>query len=176
MNSLILNSDTLQNALKSLIGFENKKFVLIYRGSRDGFRGYNFHTHCNGVNDTLTVVKTVDGNIMGGFAAKDWTSENIYVYDPQAFIYSLVNPYNSPVKNGPITASSANQLYTGETYGPTWGNHDLHIADNCNQITNSYVESNSFTSPAQGTRQTVYSARNFLVAEIEVYATISVDQ
>ena len=68
-----------------------------YRATRDGFSGQNFHTKCDGVSNTLTMIKTTNGNIFGSFAEKAWTS-GTSVLDPKAFIISLINKENKPLK------------------------------------------------------------------------------
>ncbi len=68
-----------------------------YRASRDGFSGENFHTKCDGVSNTLTVIKTTNGNIFGAFAEKAWEN-GTHVVDPKAFIISLINKENKPFK------------------------------------------------------------------------------
>ena len=68
-----------------------------YRASRDGFSSQNCLTKCDGVSNTLTVIKTKNGNIFGVFVEKAWTS-GTPVMDPKAFIISLINKENKPFK------------------------------------------------------------------------------
>ncbi len=67
-----------------------------YRASRDGFSGKNFCAKCEGVWNTLTIIKTTNGNIFGAFAEKAWIQPP--VVDPKAFIISLINKENKPFK------------------------------------------------------------------------------
>ncbi len=92
-----------------------------YRASRDGFSGENFHKKCDGVSNTLTIIKTTNGNIFGAFAEKAWTNDNNAV-DPKAFIISLINKENSPFKamnNSAQTRYYA--LYCSSSNGPSFG-------------------------------------------------------
>ena len=68
---------------------------LRYRASRDGFEVKDFHANCDGVKNTLSVIKSSHGNIFG-FTEKPWTSKGCVVSDPKAYIFSLVNKENKP--------------------------------------------------------------------------------
>ncbi len=171
----------MRHLLKETTEFHDRKFSLLYRASRDGYRGYDFHTRCNGVNDTLTIVKSQRGNIFGGFTSKAWHAEGFipgqYFFDPQAFLFTLVNPYNTPGKHR-INYRNPHAIYDERVYGPTFGAHDLHISDNCNSNTNSHVhDAGSYYSTSLGNKNIVYeSTTHFTCVEVEVYATIRTDQ
>jgi hypothetical protein len=63
-----------------------------------GSTAQNFHTKCDTVANTLTIIKSTNGNIFGGFTEKAWDSSSGYVIDPKAFVFSLVNNENKPFK------------------------------------------------------------------------------
>ena len=71
---------------------------LQYRASRDGFSAQNFHTKCDTVENSLTMIKSTDGKIFGGFVKKAWDSTGNGYTDFKAFIFSLVNKENKPFK------------------------------------------------------------------------------
>jgi hypothetical protein len=76
----------------------NKKWKLQYRATRDGFSAENFHSKCDGFENTLTLIKSEHGNIFGGFAEKKWLPTREFIIDPKAYIFSLVNKGNRPFK------------------------------------------------------------------------------
>jgi hypothetical protein len=47
--------------------FEEKEWVLIYRGRRDGFESSRFHSKCGGQVNTVTIILTPEQYIFGGF-------------------------------------------------------------------------------------------------------------
>ena len=49
----------------NMIG-ENIKLILIYRGSKDGFKVDSFYKNCDGQGHTVSIVKSKD-NIFGGY-------------------------------------------------------------------------------------------------------------
>ena len=99
---MILDTDNLDDInLNKLGGFPDKQnWCLKYRGSRDGFSAQAFHSICDGIAETLTVIKSKNGNIFGGFAEEAWGSQQYatqqYATEKKAFIYSLINKENKP--------------------------------------------------------------------------------
>lgn len=74
-----IDSDILDDNLKKkfsiLIEYDGKSSLkLLYRGSRNGFQASAFHSCCDNVSDTVTVIKTTGGYIFGGFTAITWNN------------------------------------------------------------------------------------------------------
>ena len=121
MDSIIMNADQ-QVQLVNLCEFpQDQKWELKYRASRDGFKGTDFHAKCDGVPNTLTVIKSTNGNIFGGFTEKPWTSDICVVSDPKAYIFSLVNQENKPFKS---VCSNRGAIRCFPGYGPMFGDDD----------------------------------------------------
>jgi hypothetical protein len=47
--------------------FRLKRFVLLWRGSRDGLNSHAFHSRCDGHGNTVLLILDTNGNIFGGF-------------------------------------------------------------------------------------------------------------
>jgi hypothetical protein len=45
--------------------FGGKRFTLLWRGSRDGFRAWDFHDRCDGHAPTLTLIRDTGGTFSG---------------------------------------------------------------------------------------------------------------
>ena len=97
-NSNILTQNQSVSLLQIIKPFSNIGFNLIYQASRDGFGLKDFHSKCDGVLNTLMVIKTTDSYVFGGFTTKDWTGLDGYMSDSNAFLFSLINPFDQPVK------------------------------------------------------------------------------
>ena len=65
------------------------KFTLIYRGTRDTFKAARFHELCDNKGATVSIIKSKDGKVFGGFTASPWTSVRGYKKDERAFLFSL---------------------------------------------------------------------------------------
>ncbi len=98
MDSSILLDNYLKDSLLFLIGLQNFSFSLLWRGSRDGFRHADFHRLCDGQGRTLTVIKSTDGWIFGGYTSVSWSSDDQETVDDTAFLYTLTNPSRTPLK------------------------------------------------------------------------------
>ena len=72
----------------------NKKIVnfkLLYRGSEDGKSSAAFHEKCDGISNTISIIRSNTGYKFGGYAVNKWT-ENAFawVYDDlESFVFSL---------------------------------------------------------------------------------------
>ena len=65
-------------------------YKLIYRASTHGDTAQNFHKKCDNINGTLTVIKTKDGFIFGGYCNVCWESGNKLIKeDLNSFVFSI---------------------------------------------------------------------------------------
>ncbi|XP_044169427.1 uncharacterized protein LOC114951006 [Acropora millepora] len=127
----------LSNWIKPVVKI-NGQWILCWRASLHGWSGRTFHSLCDNKGPTVTVVKDTNNNIFGGYTSIPWRSENRYKNDPKAFLFSLKNPTDNPRKLPQLDSSSPDSVYDGANYGPTFGGHDLYIADSANMNSNSY--------------------------------------
>ena len=144
---------------------------LLYQASVDGFD--NFHSKCDGFKNTLVVIKSASNNIFGGYTTADWSPLNNnsgFKYDANAFLFSLVNKYNSPVKMS--VKKPENAIYTTKTgSGPIFGSgFDIFISNNATGYSNmngSY-QLPSFLTPSSYS-SILGESDNFKTTEIEVF-------
>jgi len=140
---------------------------LLWKGLVDGFAAATFHNKCNNQGTTVTVVLSEFNCIFGGFTTKPWASNNVYVYDPQAFIFSLTHKTKLSRQK-----HTSNSIHCSSNHGPIFGGgNDICIYDNCN-INNNYSSGNCTYDLPQGVDNNTYlaGAYNFKVKDIEVYS------
>lgn len=154
----------------------SKKFVLIYKATKDGFAGATFHEKCDNKGPTVVIFTSSEDFVFGGFAAVSWQTKNNYIPDSsnQSFLFSLKNPRNEqPTKFGCSNGQFALYGYTG--YGPTFsGSHDIYCSNNSNANSNSYTNLGAHSGVYSNTTglngQTVFTGKyNFTAKEIEVF-------
>jgi len=117
-NSSILTNEQSVKLVK-LIGLTSN-WKLIYQASVDGFSTTSFHSKCDGYLGTLSVVKTSNQNVFGGFTVADWNGGyGIYKYDANAFVFSLINKYNVSAKMN--VTNPANAIYASSSYSLYFG-------------------------------------------------------
>jgi len=167
----------------NLIGVPlNSVATRVYQGSTHGFGAANFHSKVDGINGTLSVIKSTTGSIFGGFTMMHWGLPSAYYTDPSAYIFSLVNQMNYPSLARNIKQPMIYSVYTHAQYGPTFGGgHDLNVADQSNANTNSYTNFGNtyaldnltlFNSWNQSIKSSFLTgAYNFQTVEIEVYTS-----
>jgi hypothetical protein len=110
----------------------NDKWSLLYRGTRDGFGAKDFHSKCDSYSNTLTLLKAKGSEfIFGGFTSVDWDSTSEWKSDRNAFIFSLTNKDNTPLKMKIHPNQHKYAICCHSSCGPTFGD-DIHIANTAN--------------------------------------------
>jgi hypothetical protein len=110
-------------------------WLLLYRGSRDGFSTRDFHAKCDGHANTLTVIKVKGKSfIFGAFTKASWDCSDKYKRDSNAFVFSLTNEDNQPCKMKICSHRCHSAIFCSSSYGPTFGGaSDIYIANNANE-------------------------------------------
>jgi hypothetical protein len=155
----------------------NDKFTLLYRGTRDGFGSEDFHSKCDGHKNTLTICKAKGSKfIFGGFTTADWKSSDYWKSDSNAFLLSLKNKDNKPVKMRINPNHTDMAIYCDDGYGPTFGDgRDIKIANNANTTMKSYSKLGSIYQHPQYAFDSneadtfLAGSHKFQLHEIEVY-------
>ena len=179
LDSAILSSsqkgDELFEKIREWCG--NKKYELLYRGSRDGPKSTIFHDKCDNKGPTLCLYKNEIGNIFGGYTSISWTRDSGTCSDLKSFIFTLTN--NLEVEPTVFKSKSSKNVHHKEDYGPSFGEHDSDLS-----IYDNYLEKESKSNfPEQyddttGIGKVLFTGndnndnKSFKVKEIEVYKII----
>lgn len=177
VQSKILDATLLRESLANLCGFDyGRKWMLLYRASEHGFSARDFHFRCDEMPDTLTIIKSSNGNIFGGFVDATWQSKSQYKQSDKAFIFSLINQCEKPFKADVTPAKSNRAIYCDANNGPSFGSGlDIYISNNSNAGAENYSNfSLSYVHPdyAYGSTQAksiLAGSYNFKVSDIEVF-------
>jgi len=153
----------------------NDKWSLLYRATRDGFGSKDFHSRCDGHANTLTILKAKGSEfIFGGFTTVEWESSNCFISDRNAFIFSLTNIDNKPLKMKVNPRRHEYAIRCHSSFGPTFAG-DIHVANKANITMGSYSNlGRSYRHPQYAYEtdeaQTFLAGSNrFQLDEIEVY-------
>ena len=177
--SEILNRTQI-NELINLIGFDKfDQWKLLYRATQHGFKSKDFHSKCDGSSKTLTIVRTTNGYVFGGYTEAQWDSSGSYKYDAKAFIFSLVNREHTPVK---INVRNENfAIFCDYNLGPTFGYlynyrdtyHDFAIADESNLNEDSFTQLGfSYNFNLVKSETFLAGSKYFRVENIEVFKRV----
>jgi len=178
--SQVLKGEHQASELIKLCEFSpSDKWLLLYRGTRDGFGAQDFHTKCDGHWNTLTILKAKQSSyIFGAFTSVDWDSSSWCKSDPNAFTFSFTNKGNKPLKMKIDPNSHKYAIRCSPEYGPTFGGiftHDIFISNNANTTMDSYSNLGDYFKHPQyalGTNEAkafLAGSYTFQLDEIEVY-------
>ncbi|XP_046839735.1 uncharacterized protein LOC124433918 isoform X2 [Xenia sp. Carnegie-2017] len=151
------------------------KLTRCWRATYDGWNSRIFHSRCDNQGKTITLVK-VGKYIFGGYSTYQWGGSSGYRTSSSNYIFSLRNKDNLSPFRSPVYRYSDQAIYTNPSYGPTFGAHDIYIANNANKNRNSYTNLGNTYRPPSGyryrssnTRALLAGSRYFTPDEVEVY-------
>jgi hypothetical protein len=153
------------------------RLELLYRASRDGFKAADFHGLCDNKGATVTVIRSKEGYVFGGYVDQSWNCSNGYVASSSAFLFSLVRPSSSVAMKLPLNGRyNQYAMYCGSSRGPVFGSgHDIVVKDSANTNSHSFTSlGSSYTLPdgiEDGTKFFT-GASNFQASEVEVYRVV----
>jgi hypothetical protein len=173
----ILDSTIISSWPVNFTILQDKDMRLLYRGTRDGFHGTDFHNHCNGHSHTVTLILSTNDCIFGGYTPLTWSSRGGYVPDPslESFIFTIKNPHNLGARIFNL-ANAIHAIYDNSMYGPTFGGgHDFHVCDECHTSNSNYSNFGHTYRNDTGIdgARVLTGASNFTVKEIEVFEVMS---
>jgi hypothetical protein len=152
--------------------FGGKLFTLLWRGSRDGFSASNFHGHCDGHANTLTLILDTNGNIFGGFTPAAWESGDWHPKeDPslRSFVFTLKNPHNVAARKFKLKPEEKDRaIRCSSTCGPHFG--DIFVHSNGRFGGTTLFFGTSYTNDTEMDGISLFTGSgNFHVREIEVF-------
>ena len=150
--SIIGNDINKQNAIINwIIEKTNKNKInleLLFKMSINGSKCEEFHRLCDNKGPTLTLVKTTENKIFGGFTPLDWKSEGGEIKDKscQSFIFSL-----NLMKKFDMINNGGKAIRCLKNEGPDFGDEDFSLMknmkkgrtfanDSCNYLSNYNLE------------------------------------
>jgi hypothetical protein len=162
--------------------FAGSAFELIYRGSRDGFSAKDFHDRCDGRASTVTLIKTPQGFVFGGYTPSRWESGpplGKFIADEtlKSFLFTVKNPHNTNPRRFPIKADKkAKAIFVDPGCGPTFGGGaEIAIASNCDAKAANSTRGfgNAYVNDTGIDGKIFFSGEPaFVVKEIEIFEVI----
>jgi hypothetical protein len=171
INESLLSIEQFSNLLKLCqLDSKNLEWTLVYKATRDGFGAIDFHSKCNSKSNTLVVVKSTNGNIFGGYTQQNWSGDDGFKSDANAFLFSLNNKHEMQFKLKCMQADCA--VYVKQGYSACFGRLDLCLRDNSNKnFISSSETGNCYALTPTNTSSSLASTQNFQTVEIEVFTS-----
>jgi hypothetical protein len=172
-----LDSKILKDFPPIFAEFQQKRFTLLWRGTRDGFGGRDFHNRCDGHGNTLMIIEDTEGNIFGGYTPVPWESPKGHCHkgdeSAKSFLFTLKNPHNvSPQKFALKEEEKGRAINCFPWRGPGFGHGcDLFVSHNCNSNSDSVsLLGQTYTNDTNLDGRIFFTgSHNFRVKEIEVF-------
>jgi len=153
----------------------NRKFQLLYKATTDGFEAEDFHNKCDNKGSTLTLIRSANGYLFGGYSVLPWdsTTEDFKNHS-EGFIFTLSNPHNIPPSKYPHDEQNPQSIYCISYCGPTFGTgFDIYVGNDSHQDNESYTNfPKSYVDTTGKGNNTFTGARNFVTSDIEVFSVI----
>jgi hypothetical protein len=135
---LLRVSDDTQQAFIAKLTIEwlpDKRFELLYRGSRDGMTPAAFHEKCDGKGPTLVLIAgQSEGQpvcVFGGYAGESWEHGPESLWKPakaldarDSFLFTVLNPFGDGIVKMAVNEESedaGNAMLCHAGYGPSFG-------------------------------------------------------
>jgi hypothetical protein len=159
--------------------FRGKRFVLLWRGSRDGFGARGFHGRCDGHANTLTLILDTKKNVFGAFTPLEWESGSYSYWKSddilKSFVFTVKNPHKIRAKKFAMKADQKQYaIYCDSSCGPSFGDSDIAIPGQGSANT---CFGNTYANDTGLDGKTLFAgSADFKVKEIEVFEITDVDQ
>ena len=133
--------DFIKKAMNYRFNKEIKEIKKIYQATIDGDSAINFHSKCDGIPNTLVIIKSAGNRRFGGFTSEYWNSSYSDKYpikwgnDENAFLFSIdkqaIYPYNGinqsyDINNHKILKNSS---ISKKDWGPLFGGDIIFVSD-----------------------------------------------
>ena len=141
---------------------KNILYTQIYKATKDGGTGKDFHRYCDNKNPSLTLIESTNGYIFGGYitipveSPSNWTYKN---NDNNAFIFSMNNNLKFPIQNKSYV------IYLHKDYVPDYGANDIYTESNFLNFNSQCGSINGYNAPPEK----MAGGQYFKVKELEVY-------
>ena len=148
------------------------KFVQRFNALKDGDSAKKFHEKCDNVGPNISIVKTKENLIFGGFTVNNWSPQVQVKKDDLAFLFNYQTKKIHHIKRG----ENAIYCYFGvliDFFNDKGGYATLGLIDNCfnNDSNTCQIKDTSFTNFLKD-YELNNGNKNFKVSEFELYEII----
>ncbi|TNV79672.1 hypothetical protein FGO68_gene1490 [Halteria grandinella] len=165
--SAIINNEGLFNRMKDFFiqgGRELTQSKLLYKGSLHTFQASAFHERCDNKINTLVIIRTSGGKVIGGFTHQTWEGNGVWKKDESAWLFNIEAPSIFKVKK------DCYAIHASSSTGPCFGSgSDLLVTSGCNKDCRSTAKSCSYDYNGKGNLFMNKQLAHFSASEIEVF-------
>jgi hypothetical protein len=176
-NTKILSSKH-QEQLNQFFSNDNQQWQLIYCASRDGYTSTAFHKLCDGRCPTMTVIRSKNGFIFGGYTKIPCSSSGTDKADSSAFLFTLKNPLGIiptkyPIHERAIQFAVCDRLASGPTFGSIFnGGSDIFLHSPFNLAGSRIHFPQTYKDTTGKGKLTFTGDSHFLCDDVEIFTPV----
>jgi hypothetical protein len=169
LHTNIKKQETIINWIREKTNKNFIRFEKIFIMNKNGNSSKDFHKYCDNNGPTLTLIKTINNKIFGGFTPLNWDISGVDKIDEnnQTFIFSL-----SSMKKYDMINKDKSAICCNREYGPSFGASDFCILSNmkkgetyANEVTNFLSNNNLELTGGEGNNE-YFDVDNFEVLKV----------
>ena len=169
LHTNIKKQETIINWIREKTNKNFIRFEKIFIMNKNGSSSKDFHKYCDNNGPTLTLIKTINNKIFGGFTPLNWDISGVDKIDEnnQTFIFSL-----SSMKKYDMINKDKSAICCNREYGPSFGASDFCILSNmkkgetyANEVTNFLSNNNLELTGGEGNNE-YFDVDNFEVLKV----------
>ena len=116
--NIIKNKKEAEKLLKWICPYSDRKVELLYKATQEENIRDDFHRKCDNKGATVVLIETTKGRRFGGYTSLSWDTSDSWKDDLESFLFSFDNN-----KKYEVIANAKYKVYSGENYGPWFGNN-----------------------------------------------------
>ena len=164
------NNELISKWIEEEVNKKEIKFELIFKMSENGNQSEDFHKYCDNQGPTLTLIKTINNKIFGGFTPLNWKNKGFWIRDlnNQTFVFSLdmKKKYKSINEN-------SDGIFCFDIYGPNFGGSYFWLKQNMKKgEAYSNKDNNLFFNHNSKTKGKDDEYESFEAEDFEVYKVL----
>ena len=169
LHTNIKKQETIINWIREKTNKNFIRFEKIFIMNKNGSSSKDFHKYCDNNGPSLTLIKTINNKIFGGFTPLNWDISGVDKIDEnnQTFIFSL-----SSMKKYDMINKDKSAICCNREYGPSFGASDFCILSNmkkgetyANEVTNFLSNNNLELTGGEGNNE-YFDVDNFEVLKV----------
>ena len=169
LHTNIKKQETIINWIREKTNKNFIRFEKIFIMNKNGSSSKDFHKYCDNNGPTLTLIKTINNKIFGGFTPLNWDISGVDKIDEnnQTFIFTL-----SSMKKYDMINKDKSAICCNREYGPSFGASDFCILSNmkkgetyANEVTNFLSNNNLELTGGEGNNE-YFDVDNFEVLKV----------
>ena len=159
-------------------GSSDVELSLIYHSSKENLSNETFHKRCGNQGNTLIIIETMEGHIVGGYTNENWSSPEdsssvgFWSKANKSFLFAMSGfDLSSPSKMDLINPNCKHAIYNCSQYGAAFGGGCAQ----CDlKVTGSRVYLNTGHIYERGKSEKLSDGHSYTINEIEVFRVSNV--